>query len=160
MIRALFLAVAGTVLMAAATAGFAQLPAAAVAAVPFETSTAVVVTKSGGRFPFRVELARTPDQRAQGLQDRKSLAPDAGMLFDFEPAQPVAMWMKNTFVPLDMIFIGQGGVIVHVARDTQPLSLRMIESPVPVRGVLELPAGTTARLGIRPGDRVEHDIFK
>lgn len=160
MSRALFLAVAGVLLAAAATTGFARPTPAAVAAAAFETSTAVVVTRAGNRFPFRVELARTPDERAQGLQGRKTLAPDAGMLFEFAPAQPVAMWMKDTFVPLDMIFIGAGGQIVHVVRDTRPLSLKLIESPAPVRGVLELPAGTTARLGIRPGDRVEHEIFE
>jgi uncharacterized membrane protein (UPF0127 family) len=160
MIRALFLAVAGTILTAVTTPGIAAPPASPGETAPVETSTAVVVTKSGGRFLFNVELARTSDQRAQGLQGRTSLAADAGMLFDFEAAQPVAMWMKNTLIPLDMVFIGTGGVIVHVARNTQPLSLKLIESPAPVRGVMELPAGTTARLGIRPGDRVEHDIFR
>ncbi len=157
MIRSLLLAAA---LLTAATTVPARAPAAAEQAAPFAASEAAVVTKAGNRFVFRVEIARTAEQRIQGLQGRESLAGDAGMLFDFEAPQRVAMWMKNTPLSLDMVFIAADGRIVNIARDTTPRSLKTIESAEPVKGVLELPAGTTARLGIRPGDRVEHEIFR
>jgi uncharacterized membrane protein (UPF0127 family) len=126
----------------------------------FAWDTLIVVTDSGRRHPFRVELAITPIQQAQGLQWRKSLADDAGMLFDFGAARPAAFWMKNTYVSLDMIFIGADGKIVKIARDTPPLSLDVIPSDLPVRAVLEVRAGTAARLGIQTGDTIEHRIFQ
>ncbi|MEQ8196287.1 MAG: DUF192 domain-containing protein [Rhodospirillales bacterium] len=107
-----------------------------------------------------VELAATPEARAQGLQGRRFLAPDSGMLFDFGRSKIITMWMKNTFIPLDMIFIAADGRIVHIARNTEPFSLETIRSPVPASAVLELMAGAARRLGIEPGDRVEHGIFK
>ena len=134
--------------------------AAAESATPVSASEATVVTAAGNRYAFRVELARTPEERVQGLQERQTLAADAGMLFDFAAPQPVTMWMKNTPLALDMIFIAADGRIVNIARDTTPRSLKVIESDGPVRGVLEVRAGTTARLGIRPGDRVVHEIFR
>jgi uncharacterized membrane protein (UPF0127 family) len=91
---------------------------------------------------------------------RRSMAPDRGMLFDFEQVAPVAMWMKNTYLPLDMLFIRADGTVARIAADTEPLSTKVIPSGEPVLAVLELNAGTTARLGIRAGDRVEHGIFK
>ncbi len=132
--------------------------AGASAPVRFETSDLVVVT-AGGRFDFTVELALSAAQRAQGLQGRRRLAAGAGMLFDFQGTGPVAMWMKDTYVPLDMLFIESGGRIVTIAEHTVPLSLTPIRSAGPVRAVLELNAGTAARLGIRPGDRVLHSVF-
>ena len=90
---------------------------------------------------------------------RENLAADAGMLFDFGSSEKVAMWMKNTLIPLDMLFIKPGGIIANIASGTTPLSLAPVPSNGPVRGVLELKAGTAARLGIRPGDRVLHPIF-
>ena len=122
-----------------------------------DTEAWVVTAK--GRFLFTVEVAATAAQRQQGLQHRKNLAPGAGMLFDFERVQPVAMWMKNTLIPLDMLFIDGSGRVVNVARDTVPLSLATIPSGAPVRAVLEVYAGTARRLGVRPGDRVLHAIF-
>ncbi|MBI2587008.1 MAG: DUF192 domain-containing protein [Rhodospirillales bacterium] len=160
MIHACLLAFAGLVAAAAAVPDSVVAPAWAEQVKPFVISEATIVTASGNRYPFRVELARTPDERAQGLQGRKALAADAGMLFDFEASQPVAMWMKDTYVSLDMIFIAANGRIVNIARDTTPQSLAVLESAAPVKGVLEVKAGTTARLGIRPGDRVFHKIFE
>jgi uncharacterized membrane protein (UPF0127 family) len=96
---------------------------------------------------------------ARGLMFRKELAPDRGMLFDFGQERPVAMWMRNTYVPLDMFFIRGDGLIVNIARDTVPLSERTIEAVAPVRYVLEVPAGTAARIGARPGDRVRHQAI-
>jgi len=81
------------------------------------------------------------------------------MLFDFKRVQPVAMWMKNTLIPLDMLFIDGAGRVVNVAENTVPLSLATIPSAAPVRAVLEINAGSARRLGIRPGDQVLHAIF-
>jgi len=119
----------------------------------------VLVVTAKGRFLFTVEVAETEAQRRQGLQHRKGLAAGAGMLFDYKRVQPVAMWMKDTLIPLDMLFIDAAGRVVNVARDTVPLSRAAIPSAAPVRAVLEVNAGTARRLGIRPGDRVLHAIF-
>ncbi len=119
----------------------------------------LVIDTRRGAETFRVELAKTPAELAQGLQHRRQLPPDAGMLFDFGPERIVTMWMKNTYIPLDMLFIGADGVVAYIAEDAEPLSLETIASRVRVRAVLEVNAGTVARLGIRPGDRVRHPIF-
>jgi len=113
-----------------------------------------------GEHTFTIEIAETQAQHSQGLQWRKELAADAGMLFNFGEPQPTAMWMKDTFIPLDMLFIAVDGTVASIARNTKPHSLSMIRSQGPVKGVLELRAGTAARLVIRPGDRVQHAIFR
>jgi uncharacterized membrane protein (UPF0127 family) len=126
----------------------------------FKRSELAIISGSG-RHVFDVELALTPEQRAQGLMYRRSMAPDAGMLFDFgQRAGRAAMWMKNTYIPLDMLFINADGEIESIAARTIPHSLESVSSRGPVRGVLELNGGTAARLGIAPGDVVEHPIFK
>lgn len=158
MYRSLPFAVTALLAWSAAFASFVSPAQAQV--LEFELSELTVITAAGGRYPFKVELATSSRQRAQGLQHRRRLADAAGMLFDFGHSQPVAMWMKNTFVPLDMIFIAEGGRIVSIARDTVPFSLAIIESAGLVRGVLEVRAGTAARLGIESGDRVAHEIFE
>ena len=91
---------------------------------------------------------------------RRTLAPDAGMLFDFEREQMVSMWMKNTYLSLDMLFVRADGIIHRIEASTEPLSERSISSGAPVRAVLELNAGTAARLGLRPGDRLIHPLFR
>ncbi len=126
--------------------------------VRFDSSEVTVVTNRG-RFVFSVEMAVTPEQRVQGLQNRRKLPLAAGMLFDFKNRAPVSMWMKNTYVSLDMVFIDEDGSVVRIAPNTRPLSLATIGSGGPVRAVLELNAGTTERLGLRPGDKVEHPLF-
>jgi uncharacterized membrane protein (UPF0127 family) len=114
-----------------------------------------IVTDTGPR-DFEVELAVTPDQRMQGLMFRRELAPDAGMLFDFgSDPDRASMWMKNTYIPLDMLFIRADGEIESIAERTVPHSLEPISSLGPVRYVLEVNGGTAARLGIRPGDRMK-----
>ncbi|MFC5553514.1 DUF192 domain-containing protein [Methylobacterium iners] len=113
-----------------------------------------------GRRAFQVEVMRDDASRARGLMFRRSMPPDRGMLFDFEQVAPVAMWMKNTYLPLDMLFIRADGTVARIAADTEPLSTKVVPSGEPVLAVLELNAGTTARLGIRAGDRVEHGMFK
>jgi uncharacterized protein len=119
----------------------------------------LAIVGGSGRHAFQVEVARNDADRAQGLMFRRNLAPDRGMLFDFVRVQPISMWMQNTYIPLDMIFIRADGTIARVAENAEPLSTRTIPSGEPVLAVLEVPGGTAARLGIKPGDRVEHSLF-
>jgi hypothetical protein len=120
--------------------------------------TLEIISKSGVHV-FAIELAVTNDERARGLMFRKELPEGRGMLFDFKPDQEVAMWMKNTYVSLDMIFIRGDGRILRIAENTTPLSENIISSGGNVRGVLEVVAGTAKKLGIAPGDRVAHPLF-
>jgi uncharacterized membrane protein (UPF0127 family) len=123
--------------------------------VEFGKGRLAILTDAGPRN-FDVELAVTPKQRMQGLMFRRELAPDAGMLFDFESnSERASMWMKNTYIPLDMLFIKADGEIESIAERTVPHSLEPISSLGPVRYVLEVNGGTAARLGIRPGDRMK-----
>ncbi len=106
------------------------------------------------RHRFVVEVALTDRQWSRGLMFRKDMAPDRGMLFRYDGERPVAMWMKNTFIPLDMLFVGADGRIKRIAENTTPLSLETIHSGGPVAAVIELNGGITRRLGIAPGDQV------
>ena len=117
-----------------------------------------IVTKNGVQV-FSVEMATTEEEKQTGLMYRKELADGKGMLFDFNPEQEVSMWMKNTYVSLDMIFIRADGRILRIAENTEPLSTRIISSGGPARAVLEVVAGTAQKYGIRPGDRVGHPLF-
>lgn len=117
-----------------------------------------VVTASG-THQFSVEVMRSEQQRERGLMFRRFLPQERGMLFDFAAERPVMMWMKNTYVPLDMIFIGRAGKVVGLAENTEPLSEKIISSGAPAYGVLEVNAGTAARIGLRIGDRVRHPLF-
>ena len=108
---------------------------------------------------FSVEVATTEEEKQTGLMYRKELADGKGMLFDFNPEQEVSMWMKNTYVSLDMIFIRADGRILRIAENTEPLSTKIISSKGPARAVLEVVAGTAQKYGIRPGDRVGHPLF-
>lgn len=121
-------------------------------------STLVIETAAGPQ-PFSVELARTEAEKSCGLMLRQRLGRDEGMLFRYQPPSEAWMWMANTVIPLDMIFIAPNGRIVHIVEDTTPFSHETVGTPLPVSGVLELRAGTVARLGIRAGDRVRHAIF-
>jgi len=117
-----------------------------------------IVTRSGVQF-FSVEMATTEEEKTTGLMYRKELADGKGMLFDFSPEQQVSMWMKNTYISLDMIFIRADGRILRIAENTEPQSTAIISSGGPARGVLEVIAGTAKKYGIRPGDRVGHPLF-
>jgi uncharacterized membrane protein (UPF0127 family) len=123
-----------------------------------DPGTLEIVSKSGVHV-FAVELAANNEERARGLMFRKELPEGRGMLFDFQQEQPVSFWMHNTYISLDMIFIGGDGRIVRIAENTEPLSDRLVPSGAPVRAVLEVIAGTARKLGIAPGDRVAHPIF-
>lgn len=126
-------------------------------AQPLEPLT--VVTASG-RHVFQVEVMRTPEQRARGLMFRRFMPADRGMLFDFEQTAPVSMWMQNTYIPLDMVFIRADGTVARIAEQTEPLSTRTIPSGEPVLSVLEVNGGVAARIGLKPGDRIEHALFR
>jgi uncharacterized protein len=117
-----------------------------------------IVSKTGVHT-FAVEMALTPEEQAKGLMFRRELPEGQGMLFDFQREQPATFWMKNTYVSLDMIFIRADGRILRIAENTVPLSETLVPSGGPVRAVLEVVAGTAAKLGIAPGDRVAHPIF-
>jgi uncharacterized membrane protein (UPF0127 family) len=118
------------------------------------------IVTSSGTHRFSVEVMRTDDQRARGLMHRRFMPEDRGMLFDFKREEPVAMWMKNTYLSLDMVFIDKSGKVVNIAENTEPLSERIIPSAGPVLAVLELNAGTARRIGLKPGDRLRHPLFK
>jgi hypothetical protein len=117
-----------------------------------------IVTATGS-YPFIVEIAASQEARARGLMFRREMAANAGMLFDYGYDQPVAMWMKNTYIPLDMLFVAGNGRVVNTHERAVPHSLQALPSSRPVRAVLEVVAGTVSRLGIRAGDIVRHRIF-
>ena len=117
-----------------------------------------IVTKNGVQV-FSVEMATTEQEKETGLMYRKELADGKGMLFDFSPEQEVSMWMKNTYISLDMIFIRADGRILRIAENTEPLSTKIIPSGGLAKGVLEVSAGTAKKYGIEPGDRVGHPLF-
>lgn len=123
-----------------------------------EIQTLEIVTKSGVHV-FTVEMAKTEKERATGLMYRKELPEGRGMLFDFSPEQPISMWMKNTFIPLDMIFIRSDGRILRIAENTEPHSEKIISSGGLAKGVLEVIGGTARKYGIQAGDRVAHPLF-
>ena len=124
-----------------------------------EQQTLEIVSKSGVHV-FTVELAVSDAERQKGLMFRRSLPESQGMLFDFKTDQDVSMWMRNTYVSLDMIFIRGDGRIQRIAENTQTESDRIISSGGPVRAVLEVVAGTAKKFGIAPGDRVASPIFR
>jgi uncharacterized membrane protein (UPF0127 family) len=120
----------------------------------------VEIASKGGVHVFTVEIADTEAAREKGLMYRKSLPPGQGMLFDFHSDQPVRFWMKNTYIPLDMIFIRSDGRILNIAENTTPMSENEVPSAGPVQAVLEVRGGTARKLGIAPGDRVANPIFR
>ena len=124
-----------------------------------EAREELAIVTANGRHVFRVEIADDPEERVQGLMFRKSLAPDAGMLFLSGRNEPQSFWMKNTEIPLDLLVISQDGRIADLHERAVPVSLQPIASKVPVWAVLEVAGGTAAKLGVRPGDRVEHRAF-
>lgn len=144
--------------LALGSTGFAQ-PVNVQQRITFPTAE-LTIESSGKRHKFNIEFADTDERRALGLMYRTTLAADAGMLFDFKVDQPVAMWMRNTRLPLDMLFITRDGRIANIAQRTVPFSETSIYSSGPVRGVLELNGGTAERLGLKPGDRVIHPMFR
>ena len=115
----------------------------------------LTITAAGHTHRFTVELARTEEEQATGLMNRSSLAPDHGMIFPFEPPRDASFWMKNTLIPLDMIFVRADGSIANIEANTVPLSLQPVYSDGPVAAVLEIAGGRSAELGIKAGDKVK-----
>jgi len=132
-------------------------PANSQAKLVFDTTTIQVATAER-RYLWRVQLAISDRQMAQGLMFRKTLKPYDGMLFVFEGIGIVGMWMKNTVIPLDMLFIKADGTVESI-KEGVPHSLKTVSSSGPVRAVLEIPRGTSRRLGIEVGDRIRHELF-
>lgn len=120
----------------------------------------VEIATRKGVVLIEVEVARTEQQRATGLMNRKSLPERQGMLFDFGTDQMVYMWMKNTFIPLDMLFIRADGSIARIEENTTPFSERTISSGEPVRAVIEIGGGEARKLGIASGDKVSNTLFR
>lgn len=129
--------------------------------LPF-TPGAIVTSDDNGNtvtHSFQIELANTDSSRSTGLMHRAEIAPDHGMLFDFKRDRIVTMWMRNTFIPLDMLFLSDEGEVMTIAENTVPHSEKTVSSRVRVRSVLEVAAGTIQRLDIKTGDRVKHAMF-
>ncbi len=129
----------------------------AVAPARAEPPTAVVMLEHAASpvATFTVEIATSPEERAQGLMNREALAPDTGMLFDYGEPTAARMWMKNTLIPLDMLFVDAEGVIRHIHSEAKPHDETPIAAPVPVRWVLEIPGGRAKALKLREGDRMK-----
>ncbi|HTG22061.1 MAG TPA: DUF192 domain-containing protein [Reyranella sp.] len=128
------------------------------AEIKFKHSS-LIITTGAREIKFDVELALNDAERARGLMFRDKLGPYDGMLFDFYQDAPVSFWMKNTLIPLDMVFIAGDGTVKHVHANAVPLSTDPIPSEFPVRAVLEINGGSAKLLGIKPGDKVKHPIF-
>jgi uncharacterized membrane protein (UPF0127 family) len=141
-----------------ALAALAALTLLSVGAQAASVQPLEIVTKSGVQV-FSVEMATTEQEKETGLMYRKELPDGKGMLFDFSPEQQVSMWMKNTYISLDMIFIRADGRILRIAENTEPQSTKIISSGGLAKGVLEVIAGTAKKYGIQPGDRVAHPLF-
>lgn len=155
---AALLALAGALsCMAAAVA--TEAPDAAQLDQAFPRSSLQIATPDARLHPFNVWVADTNERRARGLMFVRHLDADAGMLFIYPASQPIAMWMKNTFIPLDMLFVAADGRVAKVVERTEPQSLKTIESGQPVRAVIELNAGTARKLHIAAGAQVLHPLF-
>jgi uncharacterized membrane protein (UPF0127 family) len=139
---------------------FAWLPGIAHAddASPPRVDSVVIETAAGVRM-LSVEIADTPELRERGLMFRHRLPDDRGMLFLYETVHPVAMWMKNTYIPLDMVFLRADGTVAEVRTGTVPQSLDVIQSAEPVKAVLEVASGAAGKLGLEPGTVVRHEFF-
>ena len=117
----------------------------------------LVLHSASGDYTFHVSIADTDAARAQGLMFVTELADDEGMLFDFKQERPVSFWMRNTFIPLDMVFVGADGVVKTIHVNARPHDVTSIPSEVPVQFVLEIPGGRSVEIGLKPGDTMEHD---
>jgi len=144
----------------AACAGAQPLdPTAPDAVVEYGGPDPLVIETAEGAVTLTVEIADTPQSRQRGLMHRDSLDPDAGMLFDFGQEQVVSIWMENTRIPLDLIYIRANGTIAKIVANAQPFSRRQNWSDFPVLSVLEINGGRAAELNIEPGDLVRHRLF-
>lgn len=129
------------------------------AAQPTLEQSELTIHSGDAEHVFTVELANDPEEVATGMMFRTEMAPDAGMLFDLGAPRGVTFYMKNTLIPLDMLFIDSDGEILAIAENAEPLSLRLIDPGFAVKAVLEINGGQAASLGIEPGDRIDHPVF-
>lgn len=153
---------AAPVLFAGGCRAEAPAPAAPVPPVstaPAQTLETLSIDTARGPVTFKVEIADDEEERQQGLMYRTSLAPDAGMLFEWTVPAQRAFWMKNTYIPLDIIYIGVNGRILSIAAMTKPFDETPIPSQGAALGVLEIAGGRAAELGIDIGDQVHHGMF-
>ncbi|HSU99885.1 MAG TPA: DUF192 domain-containing protein [Roseiarcus sp.] len=148
------------VLAWAALAVVVFLAAAASARAEGAGPDSLEIATATGRHPFQIEIVDNDASRERGLMDRRYMAADHGMLFEFDREAPVSFWMKNTYIPLDMIFIAPSGVVTHIVANAEPLSERVIPSGGPCIAVLEVNGGTAASIGLKVGDKVHHPFFK
>ncbi len=148
----------GAIAFAAALAWAAA--AAFVAPALADPLEALTISTRTGDHAYSVEIAATPATRERGLMDRRFMPMDRGMLFEFERDGPVAFWMKDTYIPLDMVFIARSGVVTRIVDRAEPLSETPIPSGGPCAAVLELNGGVAAQIGLKIGDRVRHPFFK
>ena len=137
---------------------FAPFMLSAKGLTTFDRTTLHLLSKLG-KFEFKVELAVTERQLSQGLMYRRHLPSNAGMLFDYKMPKTITMWMKNTFIPLDMIFISSDGRVIQIVERTIPFSESVITSKKRARAVLEVNSGTASKLGLSIGDKIKHRIF-
>ena len=115
----------------------------------------LTITSGAKEHRFTVEVATTPEEQAMGLMHRSALAPDRGMIFPFPAPRQASFWMRNTLIPLDMIFVRADGTIANIEANTVPYSEQPVYSDGPVAAVLELAGGRSAELGIKAGDKVK-----
>jgi len=156
-------AAVGAALLAVAAAGAGAAivlwPAARTTATGAEAQRLELVTATGVH-PLEVEIATTPERQALGLMYRTSLPDSKGMLFPHKEPRELTMWMRNTYIPLDMVFILRDGTVHRIEARTEPLSEHIISSDGPVLAVLEIAGGAAERLGLKPGDKVRHALFE
>jgi len=121
---------------------------------------ALQIVTAAGAHDFQVEIAKDDASRARGLMDRRFMPADHGMLFEFDREAPQSFWMKDTYIPLDMIFISRTGIVTNIVANAEPLSERAIPSGPACMAVLELNGGAAAKIGLKVGDKVRHPFFK
>lgn len=119
----------------------------------------LTIETSSGRHKFIIEVTKTDADKAMGLMFRQTLGRRAGMLFAYEKPFEITMWMRNTYISLDMIFIKKDGRVHRIEKGTEPFSERVVASQGDVSAVLEVAAGVSDEIGLKPGDKVEHTFF-
>ena len=137
----------------------ALLAVAPLAGLAQSDRNVLAIETSSGSHPFNVDVMRSQPDLEKGLMFRKSIPADYGMLFDFQREQNIMMWMKNTFIPLDIIFMDKTGKVVGIIANAEPMSEKILSVGVPTDAVLEVRGGTAARIGLKVGDRVRDAIF-
>jgi uncharacterized membrane protein (UPF0127 family) len=140
--------------------GFLLLAVAVNAEAMAEGLEPLHIVTASGAHDFEVEIAADDASRERGLMNRRFMPADHGMLFEFPESAPVSFWMKNTYIPLDMIFISPKGIVTNIVAEAEPLSERVIPSGPPCVAVLEVNGGVAASIGLKVGDRVRHAFFK